>query len=191
MLAAVPIRTVGQAFDLLRRERVLALTATGGVRSLVGEVIGTVRGSWWAHPQGKLVYAIASALEDSDEAVSAKVVRGKVAFVHRALWPAWRRAATDPARRREAVRGLATPARALLGRVDKEGRVKLEGRAPERTELEKRALVLSASEHTPSGRHAVVLRAWEDWADAETRRLASALTVEAARGELRGAGIEL
>jgi hypothetical protein len=187
----MPIRTFAEALDLLRRERVLALAHAERVPSLVDEVIGKVRGSWWGHPQGKLVYSIASALEDCDEALGAKVIGGKVAFVHRSLWPALFRVATDPERRRENERGLAPAARNLLARVERDRSIRLEGRAPERGELEKRALVLSSSEHTRSGKHATVLRSWNDWADAELRRAAAALSMDAARRELRDAGIDL
>jgi hypothetical protein len=187
----VPIRTIEDALDLLRRERVLALTETAGVRSLVGEVIGKVRGSWWGHPKGKLVYSIATRLDDSGDVLGAKLVRGKVAFVHRSLWPALVRVVTDPSWRREAERGLPPGARELLARVEKQGRLPLATRDGARGHLEKRALVLSSSEHTPSGRHEVVLRSWEDWAEPELRRSAAAVPLDEARAELREAGITI
>jgi hypothetical protein len=187
----VPLRTVEEALDVLRRERVLALTDTEGVRSLVGEVIGKVRGSWWGHPKGKLVYSIATRLDHSGEALGAKLVRGKVAFVHRSLWPTLFRVVTDPGWRRGAEAGLPSPARKLLARVEKDGRVALPGRAPERAELEKRGLVLSSSEHTASGRHEVVLQSWEAWAPAEVRRSAAALRLDSALTELRARGITI
>jgi hypothetical protein len=190
MLGRVTVRSFDEALALLRRERVLALTHADGVPSLVDEVIGKVRGSWWGHPKGKLVYSIASQLEDCGEALGAKVAAGKVAFVHRSLWPALFRVAMDPDRRRKAERGLAPAARDLLALVERDGSVRLEGRAPERGELEKRLLVLSSSEHTASGRHAVVLRSWKNWADAEMCREAAAMPIEAARDELRLAGID-
>jgi hypothetical protein len=191
MLARVAVRSFDEALELLRRERVLALTHVDGVPSLVDEVIGKVRGSWWGHPKGNLVYSIASQLEDCGEALGAKVASGKVAFVHRSLWPALFRVATDPERRRQAERRLVPAARDLLARVERDRAVRLEGRAPERRELEKRLLVLSSSEHTASGRHAVVLRSWDDWAEADVRQRAAALPLDDARAELRRAGIAI
>src|SRR5439155_2757852 len=77
------LRTGQDALKLLRRERVLTLTPAGRPRSLVGEIAGEVRGSWWGHPDGKLIYSIATHLEDSPEVLGAKLVNGKVSFVHR------------------------------------------------------------------------------------------------------------
>ena len=185
------LRTAEEALELVRRERVVALTPAPGVRSLVGEIAGEVRGSWWGHPRGGLIYSIATALEDSPDVLSGKLVRGKVAFVHRALWPALVRVVLDPAWRREAEKGLPTPAKQLLAEVERNGTLRLEGRAPARRELEKRGLLLTTSEHTPSGKHAVVLRSWREWARADIRKTARALELETARAELRAAGVTI
>lgn len=185
------LRTAAEALDLLRRERVLTLTPSPGLRSLVAEIAGEVRGSWWGHPSGGLIFSIASALEDSPEVLGGKLVRGKVAFVHRDLWPQLVRVVLDPGWRSAAAKGLAAPARQLLTEVERKGRLRLDGRAPARLVLEKRTLVLSTSEHTESGRHAVVLRSWEDWAPAAVRKAAKALELEGATAELRAAGLTI
>ena len=177
--------------ELLRRERVVTLTPVPGLRSLVGEIAGPIRGSWWGHPKGGHIFAIATALEDSPEALSAKLVRGKVAFVHRTLWPVLLRVVLDPSWRKEARHGLPTASEQLLDQVEEGGTLRLEGRAPARQELEKRALLLATSEHTPSGRHAVVLRSWKHWAPAALRKRAAALDYDAALAELRAAGLTL
>jgi len=185
------LRTPQDALELLRRDRVLTLTPAGRLRSLVGEIAGDVRGSWWGHPQGGLIYSIATALEDSPEVLGAKLVRGKVTFVHRALWPQLVRVVLDPEWRRGAESRLPAPARQLLAEVEREGTLRLEGRAPARLDLEKRGLVLAASEHTDSGRHAVVLRSWDDWAPAALRKNARLLDFAQALAELRSAGLTL
>ncbi|HWE25874.1 MAG TPA: RNA methyltransferase [Myxococcales bacterium] len=185
------MKTASDAMDLLRRERVITLARAPGLRSLVGEIAGDVRGSWWAHPKGGLIFSIASALEDSPEVLGAKLVRGKVAFVHRDLWPQLVRVVLDPGWRRTAATGLTAPAKQLLREVERKGKLRLDGRAPARAELEKRALVVSASEHTESGRHAVVLRSWSDWAPEEALESGKALDFERARAELRSAGLTL
>ena len=185
------LRTAQDALDLLRRERVLTLTPAGGPRSLVGEIAGEVRGSWWGHPQGSLIYSIATALEESPEVLGAKLVRGKVTFVHSALWPKLLRVVLDPEWRRGAERALPTAARQLLAEVEREGTLRLQGRAPARLELEKRGLVLATSEHTASGRHEVVLRSWSDWAPAALRKKARALDAGQALADLRAAGLTL
>ena len=185
------LRTPQDALDLLRRDRVLTLTPAGRPRSLVGEIAGELRGSWWGHPQGGLIFSIATALEDSPEVLGAKLVRGKVTFVHRTLWPQLLRVVLDPLWQKDARSKLPAPARQLLAEVDREGTLRLEGRAPARLELEKRGLVLAASEHTDSGRHAIVLRSWEEWAPAAMRKKARALKLDAALAELRSAGLTL
>jgi hypothetical protein len=185
------LRTAAEALDLLRRERVLTLTPLPGLRSLVGEIAGEVRGSWWAHPSGRLIFSVASALEDSPEVLGGKLVQGKVAFVHRKLWPSLVRVVLDPGWRTAATKGLTAPARQLLTEVQRKGRLRLDGRAPARLALEKRVLVLSTSEHTESGRHAVVLRSWDDWAPAAVRKAAQAIDFERAVAELGGAGLRI
>jgi hypothetical protein len=187
----LPIQTHDEALEILRKERVLSLTDTRGLRSLVGEVLGKVHGSWWGHPEGGRVYEIASELERSHEVLGAKLVDGKVAFVHRALWPQLLRVVTDPNWRRERQRGLTQPAKQLLAQVEKDGKLALQGRAPARGDLEKRALLLSSSEHTPAGRHAVVLRSWEDWATDELKQEAKGLDFDASLAELRAAHLTL
>jgi hypothetical protein len=185
------LRTVSEALALLRRERVLTVTPAPGVRSLVGEIAGEVRGSWWGHPQGGLIFSIASALEDSPEVLGAKLVGGKVAFLHRDLWPQLVRVVLDPAWKRTAARGLTAPAKQLLTQVERKGSLRLDGRAPARLALEKRGLVLSTSEHTETGRHAIVLRSWSDWAPAAARKAARTLDLDQARADLRSAGLTL
>jgi len=185
------LRTASEALELLRRQRVVTLTPSPGLKSLVGEIAGEVRGSWWGHPQGRLVFAIASALEDSPEVLGGKLVGGKVAFVHRDLWPQLVRVVLDPDWKRAASKGLSAPAKQLLTEVERKGKLRLDGRAPARLPLEKRGLVLSTSEHTESGRHAVVLRSWSDWAPDAVRKAARALDLEQASAELRSAGVTI
>jgi hypothetical protein len=185
------IQNHDEALAILRKERVLSLTDTRGLKSLVGEILGKVHGSWWGHPEGARVYEIATELERSHEVLGAKLVDGKVAFVHRALWPHLLRVVTDAGWRHERQRGLSQPARQLLAQVEKDGKLALQGRAPARADLEKRALLLSSSEHTPAGRHAVVLRSWEDWASDELKQEAKTLDFAAALAELRAAHLTL
>jgi len=75
--------------------------------------------------------------------------------------------------------------------VEKDGKLALQGRAPARGDLEKRALLLSSSEHTPAGRHAVVLRSWDDWATDDLRQEAKALEFDAALAQVRAAHLTL
>jgi len=185
------LRTPSEALDLLRRDGVVTLTPSPGRRSLVGEIAGEVRGSWWGHPLGRLIFSIASALENSPEVLGAKLVRGRVAFVHRDLWPPLLRIVLDPEWRSAAAKRLTPSARQLLAEVERKGVLRLEGRSPARLALEKRGLLLSTSEHTEAGSHAIVLRSWRDWAPADARNAAKRLELERANADLRSAGITL
>jgi len=178
---------------LLQRERVVTLTPTGRVRSLVEEVAGeAVRGSWWGHPKGKAIYACATTLEASGEALVVKLIAGKVTFVHRVLWPALYRVATDGTRRRAAIATLSADARALLARVDEAGELRLDQLRPAakpraRESLEKALLCLTEDLHTEKGSHTKILRTWERWADPPLGRAAATLDLEEARAALAAA----
>jgi hypothetical protein len=193
------IRALPDALALLRERRVLMLAPLGALPSLVAEVAGQpVRGSWWSHPEGQRIYSIATELEDHPEVLAGKLVAGRTAFVHASLWPALLRLTTDAGFRRAAARGLGSPARALLARVQRRGVLRLDGLDPRavgcrdaralkaaREELEKRLLALGSSEHTPAGRHASLLRSFAAWAPVEALRAGAALDAAAARAALR------
>ena len=46
-----------------------------------------VRGSWWGHPKGHDIFAACQHLLQHPDATTAKLVSGKVTYVHRELWP--------------------------------------------------------------------------------------------------------
>ena len=48
----------------------------------------SVKGSWWAHPRSRQIFAIFEAVADSDDVLVCRLVNGKVTFIHRRLWPA-------------------------------------------------------------------------------------------------------
>jgi hypothetical protein len=77
---------------------VVLASARGPVPSIAEAVAGEpIVGSWWAHPKGKAIFAALSELDDADEVRCFKLVDGKVTFVHRRVWPALARLATDGA----------------------------------------------------------------------------------------------
>jgi hypothetical protein len=190
------IDTVDEARQLLARARVVSLVATPGFTSLVEAVAGPVKGSWWGHPRGDTIYAIATALED--EALVARLAAGKVAFLHRSLWPALLRVVTDGDFRTRARSGLPGEAGKLLVAVERAGRLRLADLPAEkatlrkaRATLEARLLVHAASEHTDKGHHEAVLRTWADWAAPETTQAAAKLSYLAAEQALAEVGVRL
>ncbi|HEY3225421.1 MAG TPA: RNA methyltransferase [Planctomycetota bacterium] len=164
------IHTPRQALEFVRRHGIVTMTRGASKRSLVEAIAGgPVRGSWWGHPKGKLIFRLAESLHDSREVVSLKLVDGKVTFLHRSLWPALARVVTDPEWRRSKTRGLPPRVGELLRVVERRGTLRLDQASlPGRKELERSLLVHSGSMHTEKGSHAAVLTSWRKVFDSET-----------------------
>jgi hypothetical protein len=156
-------RVVGGVDDVTRALQVhgLLLLQDATARSLVTLVAGdVVKGSWWAHPRGNEMFAIAEALEaitsKGQRIKIAKLVDGKVTFVHERLWPALH--AVGSAREPWQMAKLTAEARALLRKVDDGETTRAKGAAVKL--LEARLLVDARAVHTDQGRHETELRAW-------------------------------
>ena len=64
-------------------------SAIGPVPSLAAAIAGEpIRGSWWAHPRGREIFAATRAIRDSPDVLVCRLVDGKITYVHRSLWPA-------------------------------------------------------------------------------------------------------
>ncbi|MEW5740006.1 MAG: hypothetical protein AB1938_13825 [Myxococcota bacterium] len=183
------MRSPGQALEMVRRRGVVRMSDV--VNVLAGEA---VKGSWWAHPRGKFIFNVLSALEDGGRVGFLKLDGERVWLVHLRLFPHVVRVAMDEARRAEALEGLSPVARRLLQDVEARGEVRVDrwtgtkdptARKKARVALEARLLVHSASEHTESGAHATVLRTWARWAGPEVLRAAKALSLADARRALK------
>jgi hypothetical protein len=143
--------------------------------SAVGIITGeVVSGSWWSHPRAHEIFR---EIEKLDNVVTAKLIAGKVTFVHRRLVPAL--AAVGRAREQWQMRALPAAARKILARVDREGSVRASGAAAK--ELQLRLLVNAHEEHTESGRHETMLESWPS----------SKLTAEEGRRQLEEAAAAL
>lgn len=134
---------------------------------------GPIQGSWWGHPQAHEIFAVAEALEGHRDALSTKLVLGKVTYVHRRLWPAV--AGVGGAREDWQLQQLSPPAQRLWSTVERAGVVRTDQLPAEVAgpgtvgdwvrELEKRLLVVSQEIHTETGAHAKSLEGWHAWAD--------------------------
>lgn len=141
--------------------------------SLVSIVVGApVRGSWWGHPAGGVIYDVAERLESDPDVLILPLWRGKQTLVHRHLFPALERVVSERARWQ--MTGLSGVSRRLLARIDRDGFAPAEVRAraptskshgpsPSLRELGQRLLVLTRSVHTPSGAHALEAEPWSSW----------------------------
>jgi hypothetical protein len=99
---SAPART-GRWLAFIEQHGVVLASAHGPVPCIADAVAGQrIIGSWWAHPKGKAIFAALSEIDDSDDVRCFKLVDGKVTFVHRRMWPAVARLASD---------GLLEPAR--------------------------------------------------------------------------------
>ena len=81
--------TERQALAFIRRHGVVLEGAQGPVPSLAEVIAGQpVRGSWWSHPKSHQIFAVTPAIHDSDDVLVCRLVKGKITYVHRRMWPA-------------------------------------------------------------------------------------------------------
>jgi hypothetical protein len=148
--------------DLLERlqEYDLLLSTDSKFPSVSGLVVGDVGGrSWWAHPLAKQMYGLSCALHDHPDVLMAKLISGKVTYIHRPLWPAI--VAIGTAREPWQMDGLSKGATALLKKTDGQSKVEASGDAVR--ELETRLLAQAASVHTERGFHKKQVQSWKAW----------------------------
>ena len=82
------------ALAFVRKHGVVLEAGRGPVPSLADEIAGEpIAGSWWGHPQGRAIFELTRAVRDSTEVLVCRLVKGKITYVHRRLWPALVRAA--------------------------------------------------------------------------------------------------
>ncbi len=81
--------TADEALAFVRRHGVVLVAARGRAPRLVEAIAcETIRGSWWAHPRSRTIYAVLGAVIGSGDVMCCRLVDGKVTLVHRRLWPA-------------------------------------------------------------------------------------------------------
>jgi hypothetical protein len=144
---------------LLRQDLALPCVTT----LVVGE---PVRGSWWGHPENKLIYDTLGRLEA--ETAHVKLVNQKVTLVHRRLWPEL--AAVGRARAEWQLHDLSEQSRKILDQIERPMRadeleVEAIGKARHDliAELEQKLLVHAHDLHTERGFHVRVLEPWSAW----------------------------
>ena len=133
-----------------------------------------VRGSWWGHPKGHDIFAACQHLLQHPDATTAKLVSGKVTYVHRELWPSLLAVAT--AGEDWQTEGLPESSLAIWRRVEEEGSLRserLNGRSGEEgkelsarvRELERRLLLHTTILHSETGKHVKVVESWTHWTE--------------------------
>lgn len=83
------ITSARQALAFVRKHGVVLASARGNAPRLTAAIAGEpIRGSWWAHPQGRRIFAVLSAVSESEDVLVCRLIDGKITLVHRRLWPA-------------------------------------------------------------------------------------------------------
>jgi hypothetical protein len=86
--------TVAEAISFIKEHGVVLASAKGPVPRLAEAIVKEpIKGSWWAHPQSRQVFVILQAVADCEDVLVCRLMKGKVTFVHRRLWPALARVA--------------------------------------------------------------------------------------------------
>jgi hypothetical protein len=161
----------------------LLLESDTRLPSVAGLVAGTpIRGSWWGHPSGAVIYRVTNELAQRRDVALMKLISGKVTFVHRKFWP--HLYAIGSAREPWQMERLLPEGRRLFDLVRKRGVVRTDDptvtslvapHTPAATalDLERRLLVLGRQVHTQSGAHVKSLESWKRWSERErvTKRL--------------------
>ena len=82
--------------DFVARHGVALASGKGPVPNLAEAVAGEpIRGSWWGHPKGSEIFLALGAVDDSPDVLCFRLVDGKITFVHKRLWPALVRLASE------------------------------------------------------------------------------------------------
>jgi hypothetical protein len=77
------------ALAFVREHGVVLVSAKGAAPTLTDAIAGEpIKGSWWAHPQGKHIFAVLQQVCEDQDVVVCRLVADKLTLVHRRLWPA-------------------------------------------------------------------------------------------------------
>jgi hypothetical protein len=136
--------------------------------SVVGMVGGpALRGSWWGHERGREIFSRLKTLETNPDALTTRLISGKVTYIHRKLWPDFLSIAIS--REGWQMEGLSQGGRRLLATVEARGELRMDSyqakiASPrlreEAREIERRLLVYTEEIHTERGAHTKILMTW-------------------------------
>ena len=103
--------TEKEAIGFVKQHGIVTESFHGPVPNLAEEVAGApVRGNWWSHPRSHEIFQLGRAVRSHPDVLTCRLVQGKISFVHRNLWSALVRLASEfPVERLAAVREIHTP----------------------------------------------------------------------------------
>ena len=151
------------------------------VRMLTGETLAT---SWWNHSQAIQIFSVLERVTKHPDITRCKLIRGKVTFVHRRLWPSLYTVGSS--KEGWQLQMLTEDERDLLDRIESTGVMANPGAATKK--LEKLILVHTAQVHSSSGKHITVATSWDMWAE---ERVITRISIEEAKRNLIDATIRL
>lgn len=75
--------------EIVEQHGIVLQSARGAIVNLPELVVGgPISGSWWAHPKHDDIFRVLNEAAASEDVVRLRLVKGKIALVHRRLWPA-------------------------------------------------------------------------------------------------------
>jgi len=81
--------TPKQALGFVNTNGIALESGRGPVPSLAETIaVKPIRGSWWKHPKGNIIFRCSRAIRSSREVLVCRLIEGKVTYVHRRLWAA-------------------------------------------------------------------------------------------------------
>jgi hypothetical protein len=87
---------VEAAMSFVQQHGMVLVSAKGPAPRLTEAIAGEpIKGSWWAHPKSHQIFTILQQLEHSPDILVCRFLAGRLTFVHRRLWPAMVKLASD------------------------------------------------------------------------------------------------
>lgn len=148
------------------------------VNVLLGE---TITGSWWSHPNARHAYNFLETLAEHKDIYRGRLIEGKVTFIHRRLWKYL--IAVGLSKEAWQLRALTVDTTNLLCEIEQNNAVISQGK--DAKSLAERLLVAISEIHTETGKHALLLEAWQEWARRRDCDWAKSLTSPEAKTILR------
>jgi hypothetical protein len=127
-----------------------------------------VKGSWWGHPKGHLIYNLSQKIEDDPDILTIKLINKKITYLHKRHWNAFFSLVTSKSDWQ--LKGLSISHRSLMEMVQKNGSIRADDNSFNKTpteigkiaaKLEEKAIVYSQGLHTNSGKHVRLLKSWK------------------------------
>lgn len=136
--------------------------------SLTGIVAGKpVKGSWWGHPKGNLMYNLSNELMWEKDILTVKLINHKITFIQKRHWDALFAIVSEQSPWQ--MKGLAVTHKNLLKQVTQNKLLRADNPKLKKTpsevgklanKLEERLLLYSEGIHTASGKHVRQLSSW-------------------------------